>query len=65
MITKPDGTVLIEDADQCMSCEHYCKGVTCPLLEALGTGVVSLTDEEMTVDNCGFYVEFKRHLRVI
>ena len=57
-------SVHIEDDDQCISCENYAKGVACPLIEALGLGVVYLEDE-MTVTNCGFYKEFKRHLKVV
>ena len=59
-----DGQVHIEEEDQCYSCEHFTRGVACPLLEALGQGVVSL-DGDILVKNCGFYVPFKRHLRLI
>jgi len=59
-----DETVYIEDEDQCITCENYSKGVACPLIEALGQGVVYLEDS-LTVTNCGFYKEFKRTLRVV
>lgn len=59
-----DYTVYIEDDDQCLSCENYAKGVACPLLEALGLGVVYLEDS-LTVTNCGFYKEFKRALKLV
>ena len=59
-----DYTVYIEDDDQCITCENYAKGVACPLLEALGQGVVFLEDN-LTVSNCGFYKEFKRTLRIV
>lgn len=59
-----DQTVYIEDDDQCLTCENYARGVACPLLEALGQGVVCLEDC-MTVKNCGFYKEFKRTLKVV
>lgn len=59
-----DDAIHIEKTDQCYTCEHFMKGVMCPLLEALALGVVELSGE-MTVQNCGFYREFKRHLRVI
>ena len=59
-----DGTVYIEDEDQCLSCDNYAKGVACPLLEALGQGVVYLEDS-LTVTNCGFYKEFKRTLKIV
>jgi hypothetical protein len=36
----------------------------CPLLEALAVGVAHL-DGDVQVKNCGFYVEFKRHLQVV
>ena len=56
--------VFIENDDQCLTCENYARGVACPLLEALGQGVVYLEDS-MTVTNCGFYKEFKRNLRIV
>lgn len=59
-----DCTVYIEDDDQCLTCENYSRGVACPLLEALGQGVVYLEDS-LTVTNCGFYKEFKRTLRLV
>ena len=59
-----DDTVFIEDEDQCLTCENYAKGVACPLLEALGQGVVYLEDS-LTVTNCGFYKEFKRMLKIV
>lgn len=57
-------TIYIEDDDQCITCENYAKGVACPLLEALGEGVVYLEDS-LKVTNCGFYKEFKRNLRLV
>lgn len=59
-----DDTVYIEDDDQCINCENYARGVACPLLEALGQGVVYLEDS-LTVTNCGFYKEFKRTLKLV
>lgn len=59
-----DGEVHIEPEDQCFTCEYFLKGVQCPLLEALGVGVVNL-EGDVYVSNCGFYKEFKRHLRVV
>lgn len=59
-----DDTVYIEDDDQCLTCENYARGVACPLIEALGQGVVYLEDS-MIVTNCGFYKEFKRTLRLV
>lgn len=59
-----DNNVHIEEDDQCFTCEHFNKGVNCPLLEALAEGVVSL-EEEIVVHNCGFYKEFHRHLRLL
>jgi hypothetical protein len=59
-----DGSIRIEEDDQCYTCQYFCKGVSCPLLEALGLGVVAL-DGEVQVKNCGFYKEFKRHLKLI
>ena len=59
-----DDKVFIEDEDQCLTCENYAKGVACPLLEALGEGIVCLEDS-MTVTNCGFYKEFKRTLKLV
>ncbi len=59
-----DDSIHIEKTDQCYTCEHFLKGVMCPLLEALALGVVELS-EDVTVQNCGFYRQFARHLRVI
>lgn len=59
-----DKAVHIEEDDQCYTCEHFCKGVVCPLLEALAAGVAHL-DGDVLVKNCGFYIEFKRSLKVV
>jgi len=59
-----DGNVHIEEEDQCYSCEYFLKGVMCPLLEALAVGVAHL-EGDVLVKNCGFYVEFKRHLQLV
>lgn len=59
-----DDSIHIEETDQCYTCEYFSKSVMCPLLEALAVGVVVLV-EEMTVQNCGFYKKFARHLRVL
>lgn len=59
-----NGAVHIEEDDQCYSCEYFLKGVSCPLLEALGVGVAHL-DGDVVVRNCGFYKEFKRHLQLV
>ena len=60
-----DGTVhVIEEEDQCYTCEHFLRGVRCPLLEALAFGVVTL-DSDMVVRNCGFYKVFKRRLQLV
>lgn len=59
-----DGSIHIEEDDQCYTCEFFLKGVMCPLLEALAVGVAHL-EGDVQVKNCGFYVEFKRHLHVV
>jgi hypothetical protein len=59
-----NGSVYVEDEDQCQTCANFAKGVACPLLQALGMGLVVMQDS-MVVTNCGFYKEFKRHLRLI
>lgn len=59
-----DGTIHIEEDDQCYSCEYFLKGVSCPLLEALAMDVVSLNGD-MVVRNCGFYQQFKRRLFLV
>jgi hypothetical protein len=59
-----DGSVHIEEDDQCYSCEYFLKGVQCPLLEALALGVVSL-DGDVQVKNCGFYKKFVRSLYLV
>jgi hypothetical protein len=59
-----DGSVHIEEEDQCYTCEYFLKGVMCPLLEALAVGVAHL-EGDVLVRNCGFYKEFKRHLQLV
>lgn len=59
-----EGSVYVEDEDQCISCKHFNKGVSCPLITALGCGVVTMKDD-IIVTNCGFYKEFKRHLKIV
>jgi hypothetical protein len=59
-----DDCVHIEETDQCFTCTHFVRGVTCPLLEALATGVVILQDD-VGVQNCGFYQKHVRHLTVM
>lgn len=59
-----DKTIYIEETDQCNTCDHYQKGIACPLMEALGQGVVFI-DGDVTVQNCGFYKEFKRILKIV
>lgn len=59
-----NGSVYVEDDDQCETCSNFTQGVACPLLQALGMGVVTMKDS-LTVSNCGFYKEFKRKLRLI
>ena len=59
-----DGKIYVEKDDQCISCKNFNKGVSCPLLQALGLGVVTL-DGTMNATDCGFYEEFKRHLKVV
>lgn len=62
-----DGTIQIEESDNCFTCEYFRKSVACPLLEALALNVVVMVDEEagVNVRNCGFFVEFKRTLKVV
>lgn len=59
-----EGKIYIEDDDQCNTCENYNKGVACPLLMALGEGAVFM-EGSLTVEDCGFYKEFKRNLHII
>jgi len=59
-----NGKIYVEKDDQCISCKNFTKGVACPLLHALGLGVVTL-DGTLTVTDCGFYEEFKRHLKIV
>ena len=59
-----DGSIHIEKTDQCYTCEHFRKTVNCPLLEALALGVVDLAGD-MTVENCGFFERYERHLKVL
>lgn len=59
-----DGRVFVEKEDQCITCRNFKKGVACPLLQALGLGMVSL-EGTMYVTNCQFYEEHKRHLKIV
>jgi len=59
-----DDKIYIEDDDQCITCKNYAVGVACPLLMALGQGVVYMEDS-LTVTNCGFYEKFTRTLRIV
>ncbi len=59
-----NGRIYIENDDQCINCKNYAEGVSCPLLTALGLGVVYLEDS-LVVSNCGFFVKFERFLHVV
>lgn len=59
-----DKLLYIEDEDQCGECEHYLKGIACPLLDALIHRVIYL-DGQMNVTDCGFFKEFERKLKLI
>ena len=59
-----DGRIFIEDDDQCIDCKNYAEGGSCPLLTALGLGVVYLEDS-LTVTNCGFFEKFVRSLHIV
>ena len=59
-----DGKIFIEADDQCIDCKNYAEGVSCPLLTALGIGVVYL-ENSLTVTNCGFFKKFERNLYVV
>jgi hypothetical protein len=59
-----EGRVYVEKEDQCMICKNFKKGVACPLLQALGLGMV-LLEGTMYVTNCGFFEEYKRHLKIV
>lgn len=58
------GRIFIEEEDQCIECKNYAEGVSCPLLTALGLGVVYIEDS-LTVTNCGFFEKFERHLHIV
>lgn len=64
MMFYKDGSVFVEKSDQCSTCKNFTSGVACPLLQALGTGVVSF-DGTLYVTNCGFYEEFVRSLKLV
>ena len=44
--------------------KNYAEGVSCPLLTALGLGVVYIEDS-LTVTNCGFFEKFERKLHIV
>lgn len=59
-----DGKIFIDNDDQCINCKNYAEGVSCPLLTALGLGVVYIEDT-LIVSNCGFFEKFERHLHIV
>ena len=59
-----DGKIFIDEDDQCMDCKNYAEDVSCPLLTALGLGVVYIEDS-LTVTNCGFFKKFERKLHIV
>ena len=59
-----NGSVYIEDEDQCQNCSNFVQGVACPLIQALGMGLVVMQDN-LYVTNCGFFSEFKRKLQLL
>lgn len=59
-----DGSIIVEKTDQCFSCKHFVGKATCPLLTALGQGVVVLADIDLGVHNCALY-EYGLHLRLL
>ena len=59
-----NGRIYIESDDQCIECKNYAEGIACPLLLALGQGVVYLEDN-LTVVDCGFYKKFERNLYIV
>lgn len=59
-----NGSVHVEENDQCMTCKNFAEGVACPLLQALAMGFVQM-EGTLHVTNCGFYEKFTRRLRLI
>ena len=59
-----DGKIYIDDHDRCSDSKNYAEAVSCPLLAALGLGVVYLEDS-LTVTNCGFFEKFERKLHIV
>ena len=59
-----NGSVHVEEDDQCINCKNFTQGVACPLLQALAMGLVVL-DGSMVVTNCGFFQEHVRHLKIV
>ena len=59
-----DGSVYVEKKDQCSTCQNFSSGIACPLIQALGMGVVSF-EGTLYVTNCGFYEEFIRSLKLV
>ena len=59
-----DSKIYIEKDDQCMDCKNYLQGISCPLLTALGLGVVYL-ENNLSVVNCGFFEKFERSLHIV
>ncbi len=64
LVYTSNGKIFIESDDQCMNCTNYVRGVSCPLLTALGLGVVYIENSLKVVD-CGFYKKFERNLHIV
>jgi len=61
------GQIYIDDAnDQCITCKYYAAGrrVTCPLLVAVGRGMVSF-EGDLFVEDCPIFEVFENPLRLV
>jgi hypothetical protein len=58
-----EGTLVLEEVDQCGTCTHRER---CVLLAGLRNQVILINDEyDVNVTECCFYQEKPRHLKVI
>jgi hypothetical protein len=64
MFEAENNTIQLEKEDQCWTCTYVNKGIACPLMEALASGIVSLTTDTL-VQNCDFYKPFRRNLKAV
>ena len=57
-----NGKAFVDEDDQCNKCRHYANMLQCPLILALGHGLVVINENDFTVKNCKLFVQ---HLEIV